>query len=152
MPIGVYPRPTAKARFWAKLDKTESGCWEWVGNILQSGYGQIAITHTHMELAHRFAYELLVGPIPEGLQLDHLCRVRHCVNPDHLEPVTARENVLRGNGIAAQSARQTHCIHGHPFDEGNTYLTKRGWRQCRTCTKLRKAKELPSYRTGEIQN
>ncbi|MEU7240240.1 HNH endonuclease signature motif containing protein [Streptomyces sparsogenes] len=83
-------------------------------------------------MAHRFAYETLVGPIPEHLQLDHLCRVRHCVNPDHLEPVSSRENTRRGRSQAGINGRKTHCQKGHPFDSANTYVWK-GSRACRTC-------------------
>lgn len=84
-----------EARFWAKVDKTET-CWLWTAAIRRrSGYGVFSHQARTM-LAHRFAYELLVGPIPDGLVIDHLCRVRHCVNPDHLEPVTQRENLRRG--------------------------------------------------------
>lgn len=83
--------------------------------------------------AHRVSYEAFIGPVPDGLILDHLCRVRHCVNPWHLEPVTGTENVLRGVGPTAINARKTHCIHGHPFDDRNTILDGRGYRHCLTC-------------------
>ncbi|MDP9224875.1 MAG: HNH endonuclease [Actinomycetota bacterium] len=86
-----------------------------------------------MPLAHRVAYELLVGPIPEGLTLDHLCRNTSCVNPQHLEPVTVRENVLRGMGWGAKNKRKTHCHRGHPFDAKNTLRIPGGTRKCRTC-------------------
>ncbi len=87
--------------------------------------------------AHRFAYELLVGPIPDGLVIDHLCRVRHCVNPAHMEPVTRWENTLRGGSFSAVAARQTHCVNGHPFDEENTHVDRRGFRRCRACNRER---------------
>jgi hypothetical protein len=90
--------------------------------------------------AHRLFYEQLVGPIPDGLQLDHLCRVRHCVNPDHLEPVTQTANVLRGIGPTAVNAGKTHCVHGHPFTPDNTYINKQGNRHCRACA-IRRAAE-----------
>jgi hypothetical protein len=87
--------------------------------------------------AHRFAYELFVDEIPDGLTLDHLCRNPRCVNPGHLEPVTQRENTLRGISPVAVNAAKTHCKHGHLLDEANTYMTNAGSRQCRTCNRLR---------------
>jgi hypothetical protein len=83
--------------------------------------------------AHRWSYEALVGPIPPGLEIDHLCRVRNCVNPSHLEPVTKAVNILRGESMSARHARQTHCKSGHPFDAENTRMTTDGQRRCRTC-------------------
>lgn len=90
-------------------------------------------------LAHRVAYEQARGPIPEGLELDHLCRNRACVNPDHLEPVTHRENLLRADTFAARHAAQTHCVNGHEFTPDNTYIRTRpeGGRECRACRKAR---------------
>ena len=84
------------------------------------------------EWAHRVSYELFRGPIPDGLQIDHLCRIRHCVNPDHLEAVTQRENILRGTSPSAKAAARDACINGHPYTPENTKLF-RGDRQCRTC-------------------
>lgn len=126
-------------RFWLKVDKTSpSGCWIWTGTT-SDGYGRFAPVHSQSALAHRFAYELVIGPIPEGLELDHLCRVRNCVNPAHLEPVTSRENILRGNTLPARNAAKTHCDNGHPFDEDNTYIYPNGrHRECRTCRRASK--------------
>jgi hypothetical protein len=123
------------------VDKTQD-CWNWTG-ALDNGYGRFqgGPRGSKVHRAHRLAYELLVGPIPEGLVLDHLCRNRRCVNPDHLEPVTNRINVLRGEGWAASRARQTHCIHGHEFTPANTYVDpKRGTRGCRECRRGRQTK------------
>ena len=89
---------------------------------------------------HRVVYEALVGPIPDGLELDHLCFNRRCVNPNHMEPVTGYENILRGNSFSAVNARKTHCIHGHEFTEENTYVVTqngRPGRQCKTCRRRR---------------
>lgn len=116
--------------FWAWVEKTET-CWLWKGRLNNKGYGQASLKG-RMRLAHRLAWELLRGPIPEGAVLDHLCRVRRCVNPDHLEPVTTRENLLRGEGLAAIHARQEKCAHGHAFTPANTYQRPEG-RYCRAC-------------------
>lgn len=117
-------------RFYAKVDKGGQ-CWLWTGAINGHGYGHIKIAG-RMQYAHRVAYELEVGPIPDGLVLDHLCRNRSCVNPDHLEPVPHRANVLRGEGATASHARQESCKRGHPFDAANTYAWN-GRRICRAC-------------------
>lgn len=91
---------------------SESGCWLWTKKIDSYGYGTIQ-SKWKRKKAHRVAYEFYRGPIPEGMKIDHLCRVRCCVNPWHLEPVTDKENVLRGVGISAAYARRTHCKNGH---------------------------------------
>lgn len=115
--------------FWAKVDRSGE-CWLWTAYTMPNGYGTWRQT-----LAHRVAYELSIGPIPDGLQLDHLCRVRNCVRPDHLEPVTCRENLLRGDTITARCVAATHCPHGHPYDEANTYRSPtNGSRSCRACS------------------
>lgn len=110
----------------SKIVIDEHGCWIWQGGINNSGYG-----------VHRAVYTLLAGEIPDGLQLDHLCRVRRCCNPEHLEPVTARVNVLRGDSFCADEAKRTHCPQGHPYDAENTYLdVKNNQRQCHICRKV----------------
>lgn len=120
----------------------ETGCWEWQGAKEKGGYGIIKVTKqpgTHRrEMVHRAAYEELVGPIPEGLTLDHLCRNRACCNPAHLEPVTGHENMVRGRAPDTIFRDGTHCIHGHEFTPENTYIDKRG-RYCRECRRRRNA-------------
>jgi hypothetical protein len=125
--------PTKQDRFWAKVNRRgPDECWLWTASRYRNGYGIFQGGY-----AHRYAYTLLVGPIPTRLTLDHLCRVRQCVNPAHMEPVTRGENVLRGESILAHNARKTHCQHGHPFDEVNTYYrllrSGRYGRRCREC-------------------
>lgn len=121
------------ARFEAKyIPEPNTGCWLWTASKLPQGYGQF-FAAGRRQLAHRWAYEAAVGPVPEGLELDHLCRTRQCVNPQHLEPVTGRENRRRGMSPPARCARQTHCVHGHPFDDANTYRPPSGERKCKTC-------------------
>lgn len=136
MPIGIYLRKyiPPEQLFWAKVNKTDT-CWEWMGHKDSLGYGRFTNRHVSWK-AHRFAYTAMVGPIPDGLTLDHLCRNRACVNPAHLEPVTLRINILRGIGPCAVHARRSCCMHGHPFDEINTYVYSSGRRSCRTCRRL----------------
>lgn len=129
-------RPKVAERFWAKFERMPGGCWRWTDDIKPSGYGQMSVDG-RLIYAHRLAYELLVGPIPEGLTIDHLCRVRACVNPSHLEPVTIGENVLRSDSFTAVNARKTHCLRGHAFDETNTVVTSQGYRDCLTCRVIR---------------
>lgn len=129
-------------RFWSKVDvRDDDDCWLWRAGT-KGGYGQFGIgSRTDGSKrsigAHRYAYELLVGAVPDGLELDHLCRVRYCVNPAHLEPVTHRENTLRGDTIVARHALTTHCPQGHPYDAQNTRLYQ-GRRYCRTCGNTRR--------------
>lgn len=128
-----------------KIRETPDGCWEWIRALNSKGYGSFGYAGK-IHLTHRLAYTLLVGPIPEGLHLDHLCHNnsgctdvpcdhRKCCNPEHLEPVTNRVNSLRGTGLGATNAVKTHCSRNHEFTEENTYTDKRGSRSCRTCRK-----------------
>lgn len=127
-------RPNRPEDFWARVATAAIGCWEWQGKSVQtSGYGQLNYGGTR-RLAHRLAYELAVGPVPEGLVLDHLCRNRLCVNPMHLEPVTNRENLRRGEGWAGRNARKTHCDRGHELTADNVKVRpSRNGRECRAC-------------------
>jgi len=137
------------ASFWALVQKTE-GCWLWLGPCHRTGYGQYYFKG-HRLAAHRIAYELENGPIPLGLQLDHLCRVRACVRPDHLEPVTQRDNIIRGVSFSAIKSRQTHCEHGHSFSPENTYFipSRPTSRRCRSCNSanLKRWKEAQRERS-----
>lgn len=127
------------ARIAAKIEQTDT-CWLWTGNLNRNGYGRVMHPATQrMVVAHRLVYEALGGPIPEGMQLDHLCRVRRCVRPDHLEPVTQRENLLRGETLTAKAAAATHCPQRHPYAGRNLYVNPKGHRLCRECHRLGEA-------------
>lgn len=131
---------TPEERFWPFVDKDgpvpekrpELGpCWLWTGGKAE-GYGVFHLNGKQAK-AHIFSYTLAVGPIEDGQERDHLCRVRHCVRPDHLEAVTRQINQLRGFGVSGISSRKTHCINGHEFSPENTYVNGKGHRVCRTC-------------------
>jgi hypothetical protein len=150
-----YERVT---RFARKVKVLESGCWRWTGNCHpDSGYGRLWFDRHDDRSAHRLSYEWSVGPIPEGLTIDHLCRNRWCVNPEHLEPVTNAVNVMRGNSVMAVNFRKTECLRGHPFDAVNTRVVKTpiGFgRACKECERIRKRerrlrKSQPSQASGE---
>lgn len=119
----------------------ESGCWIWEGSI-SDGYGQISVGKK-TRFVHRIMFELTKGPIPPGLVSDHLCRVRCCVNPDHIELVTNRENVGRGVGATAHAIRTNHCKHGHEFTPENTMKRRRGTKECLMCNRIRNRKPTP---------
>jgi hypothetical protein len=158
-------RGSLEARFWAKVDKTPT-CWLFTGSTAGEGYGWFwAGSCGHR--AHRVAYELLVGPIPEGMTLDHVkdrgCTSKACVKaladehgPAHLEPVTHRENILRGAGVTACNAAKTVCPHGHPYDAANTMHRRRSdgraYRKCRQCDnrqrRARKRTRRQAHREG----
>jgi hypothetical protein len=158
--------------FWKKVKVTGYGCWEWMGALNATGYGQFSKDGIP-RLAHRVLYEWINGPIDPGMTLDHLCCNASCIRPDHLEVVTLEENCRRGGVVKrwgdpkeAKEKREprppkvmrardedghvTHCIHGHEYTEANTYVNKHnGAKVCRTCLKMRSAKwsrEHPEYR------
>lgn len=123
----------------------ESGCWLWTGPRSRLGYPTLKVGDEHG--AHRLAYRLWKGSIPDGLTIDHLCRVRHCVNPEHLEPVTQRVNSIRGTSPFAVNAQKTHCKHGHEFTPENTMRSPslNGRRRCRACyNALRRRRRAPA--------
>lgn len=128
----ALPHPLHDRRLAKWIIVSPNGCWIW-GGKLRYGYGQVSVGRRHegKKRAHRWAYELLHGPIPDGLTLDHLCRVRSCVNPAHLEPVSVRENTLRGEGITAKNSRMVACALGHPFVWTGTQ------RKCAECHRQR---------------
>lgn len=124
-----------------------STCWYWMGSVKSTGYGRVTIMG-RQQSAHKVVYKYYKGPVTAGLQLDHLCRVRCCVNPEHLEPVTQRENILRGLAPSAYAARVAHCPYGHPYSRENTGLYS-GARHCKTCARERVRKRY--YRVKSEQ-
>jgi len=135
------PKIDLRERFEAKVSvDVASGCWNWTGaRHMRTGYGSIRVYIDGVaksDSAHRVAHQLFKGPIPDGLQIDHLCRNRRCVNPDHLEAVTCRVNILRGTSFQAINAAKTECIRGHAFDATNTYIYAAGKRYCRECRRV----------------
>lgn len=144
----VAPRLTGAARFWSKVDKNR-GCWIWQGVISTGGYGRYYWQGRERQ-AHRIAYELLIGPIPEGLHIDHLCRTRACVDPSHMEPVTPGENVRRGEAPMIVRSRASHCQKGHEFTPENCRFTKLGYRKCRTCDNAAAARMQKARRQAKV--
>jgi len=140
------PRVPLTIRIWRHIEKTEK-CWNWIGHKNRWGYGTILLDRIGdkkigcgVGLAHREVWKLLRGPIPTELQIDHLCRNRSCVNPDHLELVTTQENTRR-------RPAKTHCPAGHEYNTKNTYRTKLGYKMCRRCHNERTRKRKESYRS-----
>lgn len=125
-------KPPPEERFWDFVDKTAT-CWLWTGRTDRDGYGAFCANYNDYR-AHRYAYIQLVGDIPQDLVIDHLCRVRNCVNPSHMEPVTMTTNTMRGEGEGVRNSQKTHCKYGHEYTEENTYRYNNGkWRNCRKC-------------------
>jgi hypothetical protein len=138
---------SVRARFESRI-ATGPGCWLWLGSKTRDGYGQFSFMGRRTG-AHRFAYEWSVGPIPVGCEIDHLCRTRDCVRPDHMEPVTHRVNSLRGNTTSARNAAKTHCPRGHELAGANLVpwkLRQRGSRECLICDRAGKRRSAQERR------
>lgn len=140
------PKTLDFATILAKNVQKTDTCWYWCGHVDELGYGRIG-HKGKIYKAHRFVYSNLIGPIQPGLTIDHLCRIRHCVNPAHLEAVTNRENILRGNGPTAKNAKKVVCKWGHPLDR----IRSDGNRRCGTCFRqqnkeyARRVRELAKF-------
>ena len=156
-------RPGDAERFWRHVDKTPT-CWLWTGGDNGYGYGRFSVRTPRgprSARAHRIAFVLAGGTIPDDKVLDHICRVRRCVNPEHLRLLTNAENVLIGISFSAINARKTHCPQDHPYNEVNTYINYLGYRRCRLCLaeqrrgqrarnpRNRARRALPAAPTGE---
>lgn len=139
---------TVLSRFTDKIQLDESGCWIWQGRPGRGGYGLLWV-NGYQEYVHRVSHWLFVGPIPDGLHIDHLCRVRICVNPDHLEAVTVRENVVRGigpEGVRQRQLAKSECPLGHPYSGVNLYVSPDGKRDCAMCRSRREAEHKSRHR------
>ena len=146
VPRGIYVRPTMEQRFWAKVlksgpipaERPDLGpCWTWSAGRDFYGYGVLWLNERKSKRisAHVASYMIHFGPVPSGLQIDHLCRNRACPNPKHLEAVTQQVNLSRGNGVAAVNRRKSHCCNGHELSATNVKLRSNGHRRCMTCQK-----------------
>lgn len=154
------PTRTAALNRWIRFEEkivriSESGCWVWDGSLSPEGYGKLTVNR-RTSYAHRVAYERYVGPIQRGLQLDHLCRVRCCVNPSHLEPVTQRMNALRGacgDVTRDRHAKKCACKSGHEFTAENTYFYIRSGYKCRVCKQCNRdrSRDYKQRKTREVR-
>ncbi len=154
MPKGDYKRPTIEDSFYKFARVDSSGCWLWAGALSKDGYGLLRKFQ-----AHRFAYALVNGEIPDGKEIDHLCNVRRCVNPAHLEAVSRKENVRRAwdrgsnehrrNRLAAIHLSKTHCKRGHPYSAENTRIDDVGARRCKTCDSMKSKRYFAKKKAKE---
>ena len=145
---GRWERSTPDhVRFWAKVRKTD-GCWEWLGYVNPGGYGRYIDPEQKGWQAHRKAWVLTGRELIAGMELDHLCRNRSCVNPEHLEQVTKQENIRRGDGGRMWRLR-THCPSGHPYDDENTRIYQ-GRRYCIACNRESSRKRYSRRRSGAV--
>mgnify|MGYP001580768529 CR=1 FL=1 len=138
-------------RFESKfIPEPNTGCWLWTDALTDKGYGKFWLIHRQY-FSHVVSWERIYGRTPDGLELDHKCRMPACVNPQHLEPVTHRENILRGlRNIISINARKISCAQGHQFTSENTFINKHGHRQCRTCKRARD--KLRYYKSPRLRN
>lgn len=135
---GVIPDIVRFERYY--VPEPNCGCWLWTGGLQSSGYGHFITYDKSERSAHRFSYKTYVGPIPEGLTIDHKCNVKICVNPEHLQVMTLSNNVGR------YYAEMTHCRAGHEYTLENTWVSKEGYRRCRTCDQRRDKERAPEHR------
>lgn len=147
MPKGIYKRKSLEERFWSRVNKTDT-CWLWTGHLASDGYGQIYNGKSSVYV-HRLSLSFIGKTIPKGMEVDHLCRVKNCLNPEHLEVVTRKENILRGEGAAAKCARKTHCVRGHELNADNIYPGKT-YRQCKVCVGIRNKKHATAIRNKSV--
>lgn len=150
--LGLRRAHNVEDAFVAKIDFLDGldACWEWCGHIKENGYGQFQADGQHC-YAHRFAYEFYVGPIDVDLTVDHKCKNRKCVRPSHLQLLTRAENTLAGDSPLAINARRTKCVNGHILDDDNVYMTSKGERKCRYCSKLRDRRRYADHKKRDWQ-